>query len=228
MELERELRDLDVEWPQTPELRLVLGEQTRRRSRRPLYAAIALVLVALAAAFAVPQSRGAILRFLHLGGETIQFVDTLPPAQERPLDANLGRPVSLGEALLEVPRLLLPQLDPRPQLHATGPVVSLVFRSNGHPVLLSEVSTPGENGGFLKKLAGGNTKVEWVQIGKDAYGVWITGAPHVFFFPREPARLAGDTLVWVHADTTFRLEGPNLSKDEALELARSLRYPRKG
>jgi hypothetical protein len=228
MELERELRDLDVEWPPTPELRLVLGEQTRRPSRRPLYAAIALALVALAAAFAVPQSRGSILRFFHLGGETIQFVDTLPPAQERPLDANLGRPVSLGEAFLEVPRLLLPQLDPLPQLHATGPVVSLVFRSNGHPVLLSEVSTPGENGGFLKKLAGGNTKVEWVQIGQDAYGVWITGAPHVFFFPREPARLAGDTLVWVHADTTFRLEGPNLSRDEALKLARSLRYPRKG
>jgi hypothetical protein len=228
MELERELRDLDVEWPQTPELRLVLGEQPRRRSRRPLYAAVALALVALAAAFAVPQSRGAILRFLHLGGETIEFVDTLPPAQERPLDTNLGIPVPLGEALLRVPRLLLPQLEPRPQLHAAGPVVSLVFLAHGHEVLLSELSTPGQNGGFLKKLASGNTKVEWVQVAGNAYGVWLSGAPHVFFFPREPARLAGDTLVWVQAETTYRLEGPNLSKDEALELARSLRYPRKG
>src|SRR5256885_16974393 len=98
MELERELRDLDVEWPQTPELRLVLGERPRRRSRRPLYAAIALVLVGLAAAFAVPQSRGAILRFLHLGGQTIQVVDTLPPAQERPLAERLGSLVAVEPA----------------------------------------------------------------------------------------------------------------------------------
>ena len=89
MDLERELRALEVEWPPTPELRLVL-EPVRRGSRRPLFAAVALALVALAAAFAVPQSRGAILRFLHLGGESIQFVETLPPAGTRPLDAGLG------------------------------------------------------------------------------------------------------------------------------------------
>ena len=48
--------------------------------------------------FAVPQSRGAILRFFHLGADTIEFVDTLPPADERPLDAGLGAPVSLADA----------------------------------------------------------------------------------------------------------------------------------
>ena len=83
MDPARELRALEVDWPPTPELRLVL-EPLRRRSRRPLFAAVALALVALAAAFAVPQSRGAILRFLHLGGESVQFVETLPPASVSP------------------------------------------------------------------------------------------------------------------------------------------------
>jgi hypothetical protein len=56
-----------------------------------------------------------------------------------------------------------------------------------------------------------------------AYGVWLAGKPHIFFFPREPARLAGNTLVWQGADTTYRLESPGLTKQEALDLARSLR-----
>src|SRR5205809_537995 len=51
---------------------------------------------------------------------------------------------------------------------------------------------------------------------------WLPGAPHVFFFPREPARLAGNTLVWATESTTYRLEGPGLSKADALALARSL------
>src|SRR2546423_12889266 len=108
MNLERELRALEVEWPPTPELRLVL-EPRGRRSRRPLLAAVALALVAVAAALAVPQSRGAILRFLHLGGESIQFVQTLPPAGERPLWAGLGPLVSEPEARARIPALLPPR-----------------------------------------------------------------------------------------------------------------------
>src|SRR3989440_9844572 len=119
MNLERELRAIEVDWPPTPELRLVL-EPRGRRSRRPLYAAVALALVALAAAFAVPQSRGAILRFLHLGGESIEFVETLPPAGTRPLDAGLGPPVSEPEARASVPALLLPQVAGRLHLHESG------------------------------------------------------------------------------------------------------------
>src|SRR5438128_12355078 len=124
MELERELRALTVEWPQTPDFRLVL--EPRRRSRRPLLVAVALALVALAAALAVPQSRGAILRFLHLGGESIQFVQTLPPARERPLEAGLGPPVSEAEAKARIAALLLPPAG-RLRLHERGGVVSLVF-----------------------------------------------------------------------------------------------------
>src|SRR5512136_1470710 len=91
MDLERELRALAVAWPETPELRVDLG--MRERSRRPLLVAVAVALV-----FAVPQSRGAILRFLHLGGVTVEVVDTLPSAQERPLAAGLGPVVTAAEA----------------------------------------------------------------------------------------------------------------------------------
>src|SRR5437868_255506 len=115
MDLELELRSLQVEWPPTPEFRLAL-EARRARRRWPLAIAIALVL-AIGAAFAVPQSRGAILRFFHIGAESIRFVDTLPPAQQQPLDANLGAPTTLANAKQVVPDLLLPPLDRPPTLH---------------------------------------------------------------------------------------------------------------
>jgi hypothetical protein len=217
MDLERELRALEVEWPPTPELRLAL-EPLRRRSRRPLFAAVALALVALAAAFAVPQSRGAILRFLHLGGESIQFVETLPHAGARPLDAGLGAPVSEAEARARIPALLLPPVSGRLRLHRSGEVVSVVFAHAGKPVLLSEL--PSQQGIFLKKLAG-TANAEWVNL-RGTYGLWLSGAPHVFFFPREPARLAGNTLVWATESTTYRLEGPDLTKADAVSLASSL------
>src|ERR1700730_1853149 len=104
MDLERELRALPVDWPATPQLQLVLA----RRRRWPLAAAVA--LAAVAAAFAVPQSRGAILRFFDIGADKIQFVDTLPPAQQRALDAGLGAPTTLLIAQRLVPTLLLPPL----------------------------------------------------------------------------------------------------------------------
>jgi hypothetical protein len=217
MDLERELRALEVEWPPPPELRLVL-EPLRRRSRRPLFAAVALALVALAAAFAVPQSRGAILRFLHLGGESIQFVETLPPAGTRPLEAGLGAPVSESKARALIPTLLLPPVSGRLRLHWSGEVVSVVFAHAGKPVLLSEL--PSQQGIFLKKLAG-TANAEWVNL-RGTSGLWLSGAPHVFFFPREPVRLAGNTLVWATESTTYRLEGPDLTKADAVSLASSL------
>ena len=219
MNLERELRALAVDWPRTPDLVLALAPPPRRR-RRPLLAALALGLVALTAAFAVPQSRGAILRFLHLGGESIEFVETLPPAERRALDAGLGTPVSEAEARVLVPALLLPPVAGRVPLRRSGEVVSLVFLHRGKLVLLGgKVGVAPRI--FLKKLAGTGS-AEWVNV-RGTSGLWLSGAPHVFFFPHEPPRLAGSTLVWATGSTTYRLEGPGLSREDALALARSLR-----
>jgi hypothetical protein len=214
MDLERELRALPVEWPATPRFELALA---RRRPRWPLVAAIA--LTAIAAALAVPQSRGAILRFFHIGADKIQFVGTLPRAEQRALGAGLGAPVSLAEARGIVPQLLLPRLDPPPTLHQSGGAVSLVFRFRGRPVLLTEIR---EGGIFLKKLVGGQTDARFIRVRGEFSGLWLAGHPHVFLFPREPARLAGNTLVWQGIGTTYRLEAPGLTEQGALDLAASL------
>ena len=125
--------------------------------RRPVALALAVLVLVVVAAFAVPRSRGAILRFLHLGGVTVERVDRLPPAQERPLGADIGPVVSLQEAEQAVGRqLLLPPLDPLPKLHLErGGFVSLLFRLHGEPAQLSELGTSDE--GIYKKLVVGST-----------------------------------------------------------------------
>jgi hypothetical protein len=215
MDLARELRRLDVDWPATPQPELELAP--RRRRRRPVALAVA-VLVAVVAALAVPQSRGSILRFFHLGAATIERVDTLPPAQQRPLESGIGKRVSVADAGVAVKRLLLPA-GPPPHLYlAYGNAVSAVLTWKGEPVLLSEFGDIG----YFKKLAGVGTQIESVRVGGD-YALWLHGARHDVFFPSSSPRLAGNTLVWLHNSTTYRLEGPNLTLPDAVELALSLR-----
>lgn len=214
MDLERDLRALRVEWPATPSFAL----RVEPRRRRAWIAATAVALAAAAVAFAVPQSRAAILRLFDIGGAHVQVVDTLPPAKERPLGAGLGDPVSLARARHVFPQLLVPPLEPLPQLHlAPGDFVSLVFADHGHPVLLTEFG----NGFYLKKLVSGETAVEFIHVGSSE-GAWLSGGAHVVFLNRSP-RLAGNVLVWATDDATYRLEGPALTKADALALANSLR-----
>jgi hypothetical protein len=224
MDLARELSALaeHVDWPETPELRLELQPRdVRRRNRRPLTLALAFaLLVALAAAFAVPQSRGAILRFFDLGAVTIVRVDRLPAAEQRPLSVGIGNEVSLADAKRALNgTLLVPRLDPPPPAYSRGPgTVSFVFSYHGEPVLLNEF---GYGEGFLKKLAMGGTSVEGAGF-DGAAGIWISGAAHDVFYPGASPRLAGNVLVWERNGVTYRLEGHSLTKDDAISLARSL------
>jgi hypothetical protein len=210
-----DLKSLEIAWPETPEFRLEF--EPRRRARWPLAVAVMIVLAA-AAAFAVPQSRGAILRFLHLGGVTIERVDRLPAAEERPLGAFLGAVVDAATAADELGRRpLLPDLDPLPPLHlASARVVSLVFDYRGEPVLVSEL--PFTDVGILKKVAASATRIEPVPN-----GLWLSGGAHVFLFPGAPPRLAGNVLLVQRRGLTLRIEGKRLGKIDALRLARELR-----
>ena len=224
MDLARELSALaaHVDWPAAPELQLALEPRVQLRRRpRPLVAAIALAaLLALAAGFAVPESRGAILRFLHLGGVTIVRVDVLPPAESRPLTAGIGRLVTRAEAESALSGgLLVPPVTPRPRLYASGgPVISMLVTYRGEPVLLSEFPF---SGGFMKKLAAGGTSIEAGGLG-DVPSIWLSGAVHDVFFPGISPRLAGNVLLWERGNTTYRLEGRSLSHADAVALARSL------
>lgn len=224
MDLARELSALaaHVDWPATPELQLALEPRVqRRRSRRPLVAALAFAAVlALGAAFAVPESRGAILRFLHLGGVTIVRVDVLPPAESRPLTVGLGVPVTLAEAQTALRgKPLIPPVTPRPTLYRSGgSVISMLVTYNGEPVLLSEFPF---GGGFMKKFAGGGTSMEPGGMG-NLPSIWISGAVHDVFFPGASPRLAGNVLVWERNGVTYRLESRSLSHADAVALAQSL------
>lgn len=214
MDLERELRALRIEWPATPSFAVRLEP----RRRRPWSVAAAVALAAVAVAFAVPQSRAAILRVFDIGGAHVQVVDTLPPAQERPLGVGLGDPVSPAQARRVFPHLLVPPLDPLPQLHlAPGDFVSVVFAYDGRPVLLTEFG----NGYYLKKLVSGPTSVQAVRV-RGTEGAWLSGGAHVVFLNRSP-RLAGNVLLWATDRATYRLEGPALTQAGALALANSLR-----
>lgn len=184
-----------------------------RRSRRPLVLALAAaVLVALAAALAVPSARSTVLRFFHLGGVTIERVETLPAADERPLTEGLGPSMSVDEATIAASfRPLLPAGIHR--VHVNEGAILVLLRAHGRRVLLTEF------GGsfYAKKVLGGETQVEEVRVGPDP-GLWVAGARHVFRMPSQAPRMAGNVLLWTHGEVTLRLEG-EITKAEAVRLA---------
>jgi hypothetical protein len=222
-ELERSLAALaaEVEWPETPALSLSFEPAPRRRRRRPLVLTLAAVVVGVAIAFAVPPARSAILDFFHLGGVRVERVQTLPAAEERPLGAALGRPVSESEAegLLGRP-VALPETSGRPQLYERSGVVSALLAAPG-PVLVSQLHPLGGEY-LLKKVAGTATGVANVEIEPGLDALWIAGEQHVVFWLDAPPRLAGNVLLWEDGGITYRIEGKTLTKERALELARAM------
>jgi hypothetical protein len=203
----------ELELPPAPDLvSAVRARLEPRRDRRPLVLAVAAaLLVALVAALAIPDARSTILRFFHLGGVTIERVDTLPPAQERPLAQGLGPALSVPDARL---RLQFEPVVPRGirRVYVEDGAMLVLLRERGKPVLLTEFL-----GGFIKKAVSGETRIEEVHVGAD-FGFWIAGARHVFQMPADAPRMAGNVLLWEHAGLTLRLEG-SLTRAQAIRLA---------
>jgi hypothetical protein len=214
-ELERALVALgnELEYPPTPDLWPGVRERLHRRSWfRPAVFAVALGLVAVGIAFAVPPARSAILRFFHLGAATVEQVDTLPNAPSRPLVSGLGP--RLSHATVELPS----------GLQATGyyarpGLAAALLRYDGKPVLFAKLD--GDQMGLAKKFAGGETHVEPVQLGE--FALWLTGGEHVLMWDSDQAttRLAGNVLLWLENGTTYRLEG-ELDKGQMVDLARQI------
>ena len=242
-ELELQLRDLgrSLAYPQTPDLaggvRARLAERPRpwwraRTRRHGLAIALAVLAVAVAAVMAVPPARTSILRLLRIGSATVERVETLPPARERPLTAGLGRAVPIDEgARLAGFRMLLPPPGERVEsLYVRDRVQSALFDVPGAgPVLLTEIAGSGQFD-FAKKFSAPRTSIEEVSI-NGAFGIWMTGARHVVTFEDRSGRvqqfttrLAGNVLLWTRGDLTLRLEG-ELTKEQAVELAESVREP---
>jgi hypothetical protein len=236
-ELELALNQIgrELDYPDAPDLtgvvRRQLAEGRRPRSwRRPLVLALAALAVAVGAVLAVPQARSAVLDWLGIGAVTIRQVEGLPEVELATGDLGVGDKVSLAEARgrvrfpVRVPTL--PGYED-PSVYYAEPLptgqVSFVYGSLDKPqLLITQVSALGA----LEKLVNTATRVERVSTG-DASGVWIEGERHVLFYPgaerEEPFRLVGNTLVLERNDgVTVRIEA-DISKEQALRIAESMR-----
>jgi hypothetical protein len=226
-ELERALvalgRELDI--PAAPDLRSRVRERIERRSRhrRALILALALV-AAFGIAFAIPPARSAILRFFHIGAVTIERVDTLPAARDRPLVAGLGPALSLQEAEKSSGVALVLKGTTPQRFYALPGLIATVLHYRGTSVLLAELQ--GDQMGLTKKFAAPDTRVEPAPIG--SFGVWLEGGKHVLIWEAASGeirqlerRLAGNVLIWAQGDRTYRLEG-GLNMGQMLELGRHI------
>jgi hypothetical protein len=253
-ELEHALRRLGPElvFPETPDVAAAVGARlaerpARRRpilpSRRTLALVLALLVVAVGLALAVPPARTAILDFFGLRGATVERVETLPP-----LPTSVDRSLGLGQrvGLEEAERLaafdvVVPEAlgEPDGTWHSgsiPGGQVSLVYtpreglprtRETGVGLLVTEFRgdlAPE----LIGKVAGQATLVERLTV--DGFpAIWLEGGPHEVFF-RAPdgeiladtVRLAGNTLLLQRGTLLVRLEG-TFSRDRAVEIAESLR-----
>jgi hypothetical protein len=203
----------ELELPLAPDLVPAVRArlEPRRDRRRFVLALAAAALIAVGAALAVPQARSSILRFFHLGGVTVERVETLPPAREQPLTQGLGPSVTIGQAQRRVNfQPLLPPGIRRVYLDE-GAILALL-QVRGKTVLLTEFG-----GSFYVKKIVDQTQVREVRVGSDN-GLWIAGGRHVFRMPSHAPRMAGNVLIWTHGDLTLRLEGP-LTQAQAIRLA---------
>ena len=238
-ELEVALRQLGaaVEFPPEPDLaagvRRRLGEAPPARwaPRRLVAVALAVVVLAVGAAMAVPSARTAVLEWLGIKGVEVTRVETLPKVSLLS-DLGLGERVSLAEARRRADWLVEPQLDgvdPPDQVYFSDAVpggqVSFLWGSKDEVQLLM-IQSPGES--FAQKMLGPRTDAEAADV-DGRPGVWFSGEAHFFVYRdrsgrirEETGRLARNTLLWQQGALTVRLEG-ELSKNAALEIARSVR-----
>jgi hypothetical protein len=227
--LEQRLQELgrELAFPPEPDLAVSLSTGRPFPWRRVVLAA-AVVVVAIAAAFAVPQARTTILRWFHLRGVTVERVETLPEARERASAGGLGRRLTVAQAQRRLGfHLLLPPLDGRPPAYVLDDALgTVILRVGDRPVLLSEYLARSYV--LLKKSVAGKAVVEPVRVGGER-GLWLEGPPHTltYFnsrgeFQERTVKITGNVLLWTHGPVTLRLEG-RISEAEALRLARRIR-----
>ncbi len=246
-ELELELRELRIDWPETPDLATTvqarLAAPPRRRSwlARPAWQlAVASVALIVAVVMAIPPARAAVLDFLGFGSVRITREEPNPSRFGQAL--VLGDPVTLTQARRALP-VLVPEevgdpdavyLDEHPTM---GPRVDMVYRARpGLPsssnteagMLITQfraVASP-----LIEKSVGSGAKVERLEVGGDP-AFFLSGAPHGFAYldPEsqnanfEEQRLAGNTLLVDRSDGTLLRIEADISRDRAVEIAESMR-----
>jgi hypothetical protein len=239
-ELEQALRALggSIDYPATPDLsgsvrrRLAAGARPGRIGRRWLVVALAVLAVVVGAVLAVPQARSTVLDWLGIGNVTIRYVDELPSVDKATSDLDLGERVSLDEAReragfpVHVPRVHDLDDPPKVYFREGDRQVAFLYGSQDDPKLL--ITQAGVGGGAVTKLVNiAGTRSELVFVGPGTTGVWLSGDKHALYYPgaerEEPFRLVGNALVFeTYNGVTTRIEA-EISKAEALRIARSMR-----
>lgn len=212
-DLEQALRELDVEWPATPDIAAavrtrIATERPRRRfawpshSWRAQLAYVAAVLLLLfAGTMAVsPDARSTVLEWLGLKSVEIRREEptaTPPPRSELGESLRLGEPTTLAKARASraAPVLVPAELgDPDAVYETTLPegtvATSLVYRPRlGLPasevtgVALLVQSFRASVSPFIEKTIGSATDVERLTV-DGAPAYWVTGA-HGFAYQSE-------------------------------------------
>jgi hypothetical protein len=226
--IEQELRALaaSIDFPAERDLAPAVRGRLRGRPRRRLAAAalVAAVLVALAVAFAVPPARSAILRFFHLRGVRVEYVDRLPDVRTAPLD--LGVPVAPADAGRTAGfRPLASGLLGRPdEVSWDG---GFLWYRYGRTRLLVSQFRGRERIDLVKKVVGPRTVITPVTVGGEP-GYFVSGGTHFLYVApggtvrQEAVRLSRQVLLWQHGRLTLRLEG-DVTLAQALRIARSFR-----
>ena len=237
-ELERALLAVgqNLEVPAAPDLtgvvrtRLAEGRRPSLFSRRVLIVALAVLAVAVGAVLAVPEARSTIKDWLGIGNVTIRYVEELPPVEQATDDLGLGEQMSLEKAReragFQVRVPTVEGLDDPPKVfyNESSSQVAFLYGSEDQPKLLI---TQADARGAIEKIVNLNvTERELVVVEPGYAGVWLYGEKHAIFYPstdhEEPFRLVGNALVYEIDGVTARIEA-EISKDEALRIARSMR-----
>ena len=244
-ELELELRDLRVEWPETPDVAAAVqgrlsAPPARRRwwLNRPAWQlAVAATALVIAIVMAVPPARSAVLDLL--GFSSVRIVREEPRPSRFGQDLQLGEPVTLEQARRRFPVLVPSALGDPDAVYVTeypSVRVDLVYRerpglpassNTGAGLLVTEFHAVAEP--MIEKTVGLGSSVERLTVGGDP-AFFISGADHGFaYIPQggtgafEPQRLAGNTLLVDRSDgVLLRIEG-ELDRDEAVRIAESAR-----
>ena len=242
------------EYPPTPDIAAASRPRTTGDGRRSMLDSpsvvrrlswtVALIALAVAALFAIPQTRAAVLSFFARIGAIDIFIDeTAPTPSPTPGPAEpslapsggavehslalfeLGEPVGLDEArrlaefALAVPAALGEPDEVYAHRNVELPAVTLVWRDeDGAPLSLTEIGIAE----FAMKLVG-EEGVRHFWVG-DRPAVWLTG-PHrlqlLGYLESGSLLIESNVLVWADGGVTYRLEG-NLTQEEARAIAESL------
>jgi len=221
--------------------------------RSPRYAFVpalaTLAVMLLVVVLATPGARAAATEVLHAWGiDIFRGPPIATPAVTAAPRAGLGDLTTLADARLRAdftlrvptdPRLGTPDEVYRGLADATGSHqrITLVYaQRSGIPLshepgvsaLVVEFRGRPDEQLIGGKGTGPDTKIESLTV-NGGRGIWLEGAPHLFFYRDESGmiwtetlRLAGNTLIWEQNGVTLRLEA-QVSRDEALQIAASFR-----